>query len=275
MNIFSKKKRLMILGSPRSGTTWLAEIINSTGEYKYLFEPFHGGKVKEWKGLGFYPTISAQDIYNQPKRHDALIKIFEGDVDPKNSWVWEHGEQHKGAKHIMVKAVRAHYMTDAIQELFPDIKIIVILRKPVATIKSQIKSEFPHPKRIVDAEKKIAFVGQEKVDEFVAKCGKEDPALYALKWGIETRVCLDKLKGQPNSYFIQYEDLRDSPVKYIQEMFDFAGIDKSAEKHAKLSERKSTTTTLSTKSEISEETLQKIEEYSKVAVELFDLQDYA
>jgi len=37
---------VFLVGTPRSGTTWITEIIESLGNYRVIFEPFH---------TGFYP----------------------------------------------------------------------------------------------------------------------------------------------------------------------------------------------------------------------------
>jgi hypothetical protein len=37
---------VFLAGTGRSGTTWLSDVVNHRGGYRYVFEPFHPGKVE-------------------------------------------------------------------------------------------------------------------------------------------------------------------------------------------------------------------------------------
>ena len=43
---------VFLAGSGRGGTTCVSEIINYRGEYGYVIEPFHAGKVDPCKNFG-------------------------------------------------------------------------------------------------------------------------------------------------------------------------------------------------------------------------------
>lgn len=266
------KQHVLILGSPRSGSTWLAEIIDYTGEYKYIFEPFNMKKCKEWSRQTWAPVIGSEEAMRGSKRIQDLKKIMNGKISKRNKWVMGRGGKVKNINKIMVKAVRAHYMLPAITTLFPDIKIIYITRNPVDTIKSQIKSQFPYPKKIGTKGEKHLAAGKDEVDEYLRNNDHEEPSFRVLRWAMETSVALKFLASYKNAMMVSYEELKDDTNNQISTICEFLSIDpRKVPELVEKSVRKSSTAKISSKSKIDENMIRRIEQTSKSAVEIFKL----
>ena len=62
---------IFLAGSGRRGTTWVSEVINYKGEYRYVFEPFHPGKVdicKNFKSKQYLRAGERKEEYLEPAR---------------------------------------------------------------------------------------------------------------------------------------------------------------------------------------------------------------
>ncbi|WP_424099178.1 sulfotransferase [Moorena producens] len=134
---------LVITGSPRSGTTWLAEVLSKVTDFPILWEPLFPNE----KNIHIHNVINFERIYfkdnEKEKIKDDLFKymftVFSGrqlnpttlrncdllrSISPKG-WV--------------VKFCLATPLIPWINDSFPLIKPIIIVRHPCAVIASQIK----------------------------------------------------------------------------------------------------------------------------------------
>jgi len=73
------EKTIVLLGSGRSGTTFLSNIINYKNDYRYMFEPFRYSKVKIIKNLGNVVYLRKNE------RYLIIKKVLSGKI--QNSWI--------------------------------------------------------------------------------------------------------------------------------------------------------------------------------------------
>lgn len=125
---------IFLAGTGRSGTTWLAELINSKGDYRLMFEPFHSKKVDMLKDWNYRQYIRPDDHnlkYLKPSRKILLGKI-------RHPWIDSFSNTH-GNRRRIVKDIRANLFIRWIKNHFPDIPIILLLRHPCAVASSKRK----------------------------------------------------------------------------------------------------------------------------------------
>ena len=132
---------IAIFGTPRSGTTWLMEMMGSLPDYLSYFEPFHPGWFSPplEEGLQVRPFIHPErtDIeYNE-----YLRKVFQGRVI-SNAPHFKLKELQKRlfADKVLVKFIRANRILPWILNNFELRGSILIIRHPCATIASQFNS---------------------------------------------------------------------------------------------------------------------------------------
>ena len=173
--IFSKKKinpkdNILIIGSPRSGTTWLMEILQLLPNYTYLSEPINPILFPEAFTIGFTSRTYLPIDNDWPSGERHLDKIFRGHVmnhpiparlkDAENNQPnysppsFQKQLQdlyklqpktlinHLFAKKLVVKFVRLNRLLPWISQRFQLRGIIFIIRHPCAVIASQLNTGF-------------------------------------------------------------------------------------------------------------------------------------
>jgi len=142
---FLLEETIVVTGSPRTGTTWLMQLLGTVPDYITIFEPFH----KIW-----FPEASKLDYFSRkylPKNSKSsefseyLGKVFTGKIrsrkprfDPNYDSIID---RLKGKK-LVVKFVSANRLIPWMATRFLLKKILVIRRAPHSTIASQIKTGF-------------------------------------------------------------------------------------------------------------------------------------
>ena len=133
LNRFEDK--LFVLGDGRSGTTWLANLLNFDQRYRVMFEPF----LTE----NFRPSVTYPSEYPFPDTADRnavdrhIRKVLDGNyisglvnVDPPK--VLYSG--------LLIKDISAQLILDEIHALAPKMKRVMILRHPFAVASSKART---------------------------------------------------------------------------------------------------------------------------------------
>ena len=128
------RSTIVVAGSGRSGTTWLAQMINFANDFRLVFEPFHSRKVKEWEGSNSRQYIKEND--NDPQIRSVVGKILRGDI--RNTWADGYNRKFLCKKRI-VKDIRANLMLRYIQKNFPESPILFLVRHPCAVALSRMR----------------------------------------------------------------------------------------------------------------------------------------
>jgi len=153
---FSSKKinmedTILIVGSPRSGTTWLMEILATLPNYTYTFEPLNPIWSPSSFEVGFGSRTYLQKDSNWQEGEEYLQNVFTGQIAEfpvKGSITVSllHGFSIKNSmnrflsKKLIVKSVNMNRMLPWIAEKFQLRRIFFIIRHPCAVVASQLKT---------------------------------------------------------------------------------------------------------------------------------------
>ncbi len=124
---------VFLAGSGRGGTTWVSEIINYGGEYRYVFEPFHPGKVsicKNFRSKQYLRPDDRREEYLEPAR-----KILTGAL--RSGWTDRFNRKFV-ARRRLIKDIRANLLLGWMRANFPGMQIILLLRHPCAVVASRL-----------------------------------------------------------------------------------------------------------------------------------------
>jgi hypothetical protein len=124
---------VFLAGSGRAGTTWVSEIINYRGEYRYVFEPFHPGKVDAFKNFR-----SKQYLRPDDRREEYLgpaRKVLTGGL--RSRWT-DRFHRKFVARRRLIKDIRANLLLGWMRANFPGMPIILLLRHPCAVVASRL-----------------------------------------------------------------------------------------------------------------------------------------
>jgi hypothetical protein len=217
---FNYENTILLVGSGRSGTTWLAEIINYDNKYRFLFEPFHTKQVDIVKNFSQRQYLRAN---NQSVQFTKPIKaVLSGYVYCE--WV-ERGKSKPKTNKILIKDVSSHLFLKWIKEHCSQIPIIFLMRHPCAVAASRIRLPgwFSH-----DLEE---YLNQpELMEDFLApfkdhiQNAQTEFEKIIFVWCIENYIPLKQL--QPDDlYIIFYENFCIDVEGEIAKLFAFLGDD--------------------------------------------------
>jgi len=213
----SYKDTILLCGSGRSGTTWLAELINNENSFRYMFEPFHPELVSLAKHFN-----SRQYLRDFNKNEEYLLpasRIFSGRV--RNLWIDRYNRKILPKKRL-IKDIRINLLLKWIKVHFPDIPIVFMLRHPFSVACSRIRlgwkdhlNNFFEQKDLRENFSKIFnFFDIKDLDVFERQI---------LMWCIENYVPLTSLRSD-EIYILFYENLFTNPVKEVRYLFDYLNL---------------------------------------------------
>jgi Sulfotransferase domain len=131
---------LIILGDPRGGTTWLAELVKQIPLTAMVWEPLSVSQVKEVKALGFQWRQYIPEMASWREAKDLFTRIFAGQLlSPYLCQTTSPGEM-RSAGHLLVKFCRANQILPWLTRTFSfELAPIYLVRHPCAVVASQLK----------------------------------------------------------------------------------------------------------------------------------------
>ena len=208
-----KNKHIVgIWGVPRSGTTWLGQIFNSSLNTIYRYQPLFSYSFKSF----------LDEDSNRLKIDEFFDKIYKT-TDP----FINHGILNEDKKlnfkknkktHLIFKNVRYLHIIENLIKQNDKIKIIGLVRNPCAIISSWINApkEFDKNWNYLDEWYDAQSKNQNKIEEF-----------YGFKkWKEATFMFHElKIKFPQNFYLVSYESLVDQPLKTTKDIFSFVNLE--------------------------------------------------
>lgn len=217
--------RIAIHSVPRSGSSWLGELFNSSYSTKYCFQPLFsyalknflsidstGGRIDEF--FARLETTQDEFICQLEKRKEGVLPLFE-----KRGLV----------SHIVYKEVRYANILKNMMERDAKVRLICIIRNPLAVISSW----FSAPKEFDPEWDRAAewFLGQ-------SKNKGRDEEFYGFKRWIDAARIFHYLKDHyPDRVMIlRYSDLLMDRVGTIDRLLGFAHLERDEQMNRFISE---------------------------------------
>lgn len=130
-----------LFGSGRSGTTWIASLINNKENFRELFEPFHPSFL-ELKEIQFRPHLYLREedfkgVFKKKIEAIFLGKIYNPRVENLSSDIWLGRKNN-----ILIKDVFANLMAYSVCQNVSEIKPILLLRHPFAVALSKLEKGY-------------------------------------------------------------------------------------------------------------------------------------
>lgn len=208
------KRIIVIVGMPRSGTSWLSQIIDSSPQVRFRLSPFFS-----------YAFKNAVDEHSSKEEYE---RVFQGAYESDDVFmcrtkerevgkypVFEYKDEHP--EFLAIKMTRFHNLISHMLDLFENMKMVSIVRHPCGAIYSWLTtpSEFPQ-----DAD---------PMQEWrTGACRKTGPEEF---WGFEdwkkvTRLHMQLEQRFPDRFIIlQYETLVDYPIRETKKLFHFLDLE--------------------------------------------------
>ena len=219
-------KHIIIVGSARSGTSWLAETIGKQHRYRMLFEPDHEFQTPKGHLLSDRFVERTKGFEDG---HAYLKKVFANRLDC--NWIAQNSNR-KWKRHLwpiipkkfVIKFVRCNLSAHYIQQTFK-IPVLHILRNPYDVLHSQQRVKFPW---LYDLRH---FVAQEALVQLLQKIYQftfqplenySELEKLTIRWCIENAVPLQLQQAENKQYrLIRYEALRKDMEVFLKICADF------------------------------------------------------
>jgi hypothetical protein len=248
---------VLILGKGRSGTTWLAQILNTYEHCSYKHEPFLNKKSTDYNE--WLSEIELGSTEELSRRFESMCRGCYHDVDmppfPPKSFRWQNPKLlhllYGTSKRIpALKPIYHWYGRSALttqtpvlikdvnfpQELLPRLSdvlephVLAVVRNPFSNISSYLKGV------------ELSLLGQgekpklEKVRQALQKPVNQAFHHYldrldtlsiaqveALSWRIQVEPLVEFARSYDRGMVVVYEDLCNDPMGKTAEIFDFVG----------------------------------------------------
>ena len=220
------KKHIIIVGSARSGTSWLAETIGKQHRYRMLFEPDHEFQTPRGHLLSDR-FVTQKEGFEEGHRY--LTDVFSNRVDC--NWIAQNSNR-KWKRHLwpiipkkfVIKFVRCNLSAHYIQKAF-QIPVLHIIRNPYDVLQSQQRVKFPwlYDLSHFANQKPLVDLIQQHY-KFNLKAWQElgDLEKLTLRWCIENVVPLRLQQAENEQYrLVYYEQLRDDINQFLALCTDF------------------------------------------------------
>lgn len=211
----SQYQIINIHGVPRSGTSWLGQILESVPNVKHKWQPLYSNTFKNT----ITSDSSKKEIYSF---YDAVYRIEDDYLDrskqrdlglyPK----WEH--KTKNPDVLVVKQTSNHFLLEKMLSNLDNFKAVAIIRNPCGVLNSfkNSPSEFEPNWNFKEEWKKAPKKNQGKPENYF---GFE-------KWIEAVKLFEKNQEKHPEKLvLVRYEDLLSNPVLATRKLFDFLGLE--------------------------------------------------
>jgi len=222
-----EKKLIFIFGTPRSGSTWLAQEILNGHRIKEVDEPMIGamlGAFIDDPNYHFHLSEGNYEINDFRRivdeyRPDDFDLILEKNFE--KTWVKSLRELIlkriiaqrgiKGYDYVVIKSPNESHGADIVMKCFPNSRLIFLIRDGRDVIDSR-QSKKQNPRE---------GMGPETESERLFRISH-----FAIMWRLQTTIAKKAYDNHnPNlRLFLKYEDLRTKPFEKIKKIYQFLGI---------------------------------------------------
>ncbi|MES9945069.1 MAG: sulfotransferase [Candidatus Thiodiazotropha sp.] len=124
-----------IHGAPRSGTTWIGEVINSSPNTIYKFQPLFSYAHKDF----LTPASTKQDIQEFFYRLAGCKDKFTNRTNQRDAGKLPTFEKRK-ISHVAYKEVRHHNILNNMMRRTDELKLVAIIRNPMSVLNSWLNA---------------------------------------------------------------------------------------------------------------------------------------
>lgn len=228
------RNSILITSSGRSGSTWLAEIVNYRNEYRMIFEPFRRDRSPAAKKIRY-------GLYLDPatpvaSEADAIDAILRGRVRTPYS----EQRNKRVARRRIVKDIRTTNLMPWIRANFPALPIVYVVRHPLAVAHSWTRLGWPdYTEEFTAQQPLMERLAQFRpvIDETIETGSAFER--HVLRWCLENHIPLHDLTNDVHLVF--YEDLVSNARAELPRLFEYLGKDFEPDVLERASEPSATT----------------------------------
>ncbi|MBW2005494.1 MAG: sulfotransferase [Deltaproteobacteria bacterium] len=205
---------IIVVGAPRSGTSWLGQILDSCPSTKYRFQPLFS-----WAFKGALNERSSREDFEVFFRniYDSNDE-FLCQTERRKTGLYPTFSMKQPRPEVLVfKMIRYHFLVPVMIKHFQFVSAVGIVRHPCGAIYSWLSNckEFPANANPLKEWRLGTCRNQNKPEEY---------------WGFEAWKKISVLFGELSKMFpsrfriVQYESMVDRPFHIVRSLFSFLDI---------------------------------------------------
>lgn len=224
---------ILVAGSPRSGTTWLSEIIATLPGYKLFDEPLHLDAHPQARDCGFEWRTLIDPEASAPVKADYLRNVFSGKVS--EGWKLKANTRVGRAfelvsnSNAVVKTVRSNRMLHWIHNTFALRDIVFIIRHPCAVVASRLSYDgaWEVERNEITFDDYCDSLSPSLVDTLPDVFPlRSEAEIWAMSWGLDHVVPFSlHANGQYPWTLVPYERLVTNGEGELQRLFSYLEAD--------------------------------------------------
>jgi hypothetical protein len=245
-------RSILVLGSPRSGTTWLAKIVDSHPDVLYRHEPDEVSppipsadprrQLLAWINERSLRVAAKPPLFRKSWLPPPLALARSGMAQVLKGVARMRGQAAQARLPDFVSLTRrsnlrpllklVNWEASAVLRTVPGCRCLFILRHPCGHVASTMTG-VAQRRFAPRADGSLSPIEEAPAVAFAAKCGMDAAAFRALpvaariawSWLAFNEVALADLGELPNARMVLYEELCVHPEAVARNLFDFIGLD--------------------------------------------------
>ncbi|MCP4672183.1 MAG: sulfotransferase [Desulfobacula sp.] len=218
---YDKNNTIILSGVARGGTTWIAEIINTNNNYRYNFEPLHTNYVPLFEDFILNQYISPES--NNSYYIEKIERLLSGRMH--NLWT-DRFNKKIFYDRMLIKEVRMNLMLSFIRKIFPEVKIVLLLRHPFAVANSRINLGWNgYIKSFCDQTKLVKEHLESNIPN-IQTCVSDFEKQICM-WCVQNSIPLSQLRFDKNTYICFYEHFCINTYKETKKLFEWLNMESS------------------------------------------------
>ena len=212
------RRSILVAGTARSGTTWLADLIASQIPSRILFEPFNPELVSDYRCFHYFQYMRPGT--EDPEFHAFAEKVFRGEI--RNRWIDRQNER-VFSKIRLIKEIRANLALKWLHDHFQEVPIVFIVRHPCAVVCSRMELGWA-----TDTDIEPLLSQSELIEDHLLpymdliKSAKTMEEKHTIIWCVSNLVPLKQFNpGEVK--IVYYEHLCTQPENELPALFQFIG----------------------------------------------------
>ena len=219
---------IWLIGDGRSGTTWVASLLNADNSYREMFEPFHPKKVRGASRFAenMYVSCSAEN----PELKQFMNNAFNGSIT--NSWIDKEllSNKYEG---LLVKDVFANLHAKWSITQFPQVKPILLVRNPLSVAASKYVTRrwnWPSSPEVFLNDKVLMATHLYGLNNIIQQVAKRNDYIeqQVLNWCVIHKVLSNQF-SLDEIHIICYERVLEKPQEEIRKALEYSGKRQNAE----------------------------------------------
>lgn len=212
-------KPILVLSAPRSGSSWVGDILGTGENVRYLREPVTSAYMQgEKKRVSLFELEKCEDLpfYLHQIKHalEGKLSFVNGVV--KNPKQWKDGEIPKP---LVIKEVNPFLISHCKE--YCNCKVIYLVRHPFLLAKSFKALGWLEN---IDLDKRLTTSHVKLLSEHFDLSSQSKEFELGVLLGVAEYTMLSELSEMADFLVVKYEDLCKEPIKQFSSLFQFSKL---------------------------------------------------